>query len=145
MSRLLALVGFLALVAAGCDGQKPPARGTVRGRVTLGAKPVTGATVLFTNAETGIAMNAPLDRDGRYEVKSHLGAGLPPGRYVVAVTPGGVMTPDEEGPLAGDAKAARAKLPATPVPDKYHKAETSGLTVEVKEGDNSPFNFALTP
>ena len=145
MSRALPLVAFLALAAAGCDAQKPPARGTVHGRVTLGAKPVTGATVLFTNAETGVAVNAPLDRDGRYEVKTHLGAGLPPGKYAVAVTPGGVMTPDEEGPLAGDAKAARAKLPATPVPDRYHKAETSGLTVEVNEGDNPPFDFALAP
>jgi hypothetical protein len=141
--RLGVLAAFL-LVLVGC-AEKPPALGVVRGRVTLHAKPVTGATVLFENVETGIAMNAPLNLDGRYEVKTYQGAGLPPGKYTVAVMPGGVMRPEEEGPLAGDAKAERAKLPVTPVPEKYHKAATSGLTVEVKEGENPPFDFTLTP
>mgnify|MGYP003879164705 CR=1 FL=1 len=113
--------------------------------MTLGAKPVTGATVFFENAETGVAMNAPLDSDGHYEVKSYQGAGLPPGKYTVAVTPGGVMRPEENDVLAGDAKAERAKWPVTAVPERYHKGTTSGLSVEVKEGDNPPFDFTLTP
>jgi len=134
------------LMTLGCTG-KPPARGVVNGRVTIGSKPVTGATVFFENTETGIAMNAALDQDGRYEVKSHLGAGLPPGTYHVAVTPGGVMSPEEADatPLAGEAKAERAKKPVTPVPEKYHNPASSGLTIEVKEGNNPPFDFTLIP
>ncbi len=134
----------LLLVVSGC-AEKETVRGVVHGRVTLGSKPVTGASVFFENTETGVAMNAPLDQDGRYEVKSYQGAGLPPGIYRVAVTPGGVMKPEESLVLAGDAKAARAKLPVTAVPEKYHKTTTSGLTVDVKEGDNPSFDFILTP
>jgi len=139
-------VGFVLLVgmAAGCAVKAPP-RGIVKGRVTLDSKPVTGATVFFENTETGVGMNAQLDQEGRYEVKTHTGSGLPPGSYGVAVIPGGVMSPEEALPLAGEAKAARAKLPVTPVPEKYHKAATSGFKVEVKEGDNPPFDFTLTP
>jgi len=134
------------LVTLGCT-KKPPARGIVHGRVMIGSKPVTGATVFFENTETGIAMNAALDQDGRYEVKSHLGAGLPPGTYQVAVTPGGVMSPEEAStsPLAGEAKAERAKQPVTSVPVKYHDPATSGLTIEVKEGNNPPFDITLIP
>lgn len=147
MTRIRVAVSALLaclLTIAGC-ADKPPALGVVRGRVTLDGKAVTGATVFFQNTETGVAMNAPLDSDGRYEVKSYQGAGLPPGKYMVAVMPGGVMRPEEDGPLAGDAKAERAKLPVTPVPEKYHTGTTSGLTVEVKEGENPPFDFTLTP
>ena len=136
------LFACLAL-AAGC-GSKGPARGTVKGRVTLGDKPVAGATVFFENAEAGVGLNAPLDATGHYEVKTYQGAGLPAGSYKVAVLPGGVMEPGEELPLADKAKSTRPKLTVT-VPERYHKTATSKLGVEVKEGDNPPFDFALTP
>jgi len=145
-ARVCCAIAAALLITLGCS-KKPPARGVVQGRVTIGSKPVTGATVFFENTETGIAMNAVLDQDGRYEVKSHLGVGLPPGKYHVAVTPGGVMTPEEADttPLAGEAKAERAKQPVTPVPVKYHDPATSGITIEVKEGNNPPFDFTLVP
>ncbi|MCE9565883.1 MAG: carboxypeptidase-like regulatory domain-containing protein [Planctomycetes bacterium] len=142
--RVVSFVLLIGLIAGGC-AEKGPSRGIVKGRVTLGSKPVTGATVFFENTETGVGMNAPLDQEGWYEVKAHNGNGLLPGVYGVSIIPGGVMSPEEALPLAGDAKAARAKLPVTPVPEKYHKAATSGLKVEVKEGDNPPFDFTLTP
>jgi len=142
----ICVVATSLVVVLGC-AEPASVRGVVRGRVSLDSKAVTGATVFFENTETGVARNAQLERDGRYEVKNHQGAGLPPGTYRVAVLPGGVMTPEEADntPLAGEAKAERAKQPVTPVPEKYHKTETSGLTVEVKAGDNPPFDFTLTP
>jgi hypothetical protein len=141
-SRFAALVVF-ALLLVGCS-EKGPARGPVKGRVTMGKQPVSGATVFFENAEAGVAMNAPLDADGNYEVKSYQGVGLPVGTYKVAVLPGGVMTADEQGPKAHEAKAKRPK-PSVEIPEKYHKTASSGFTIEVKEGDNPPFNFDLAP
>jgi hypothetical protein len=145
LSRFLfagALFVSLALVV-GC-GAKGSARGTVKGRVTLGDKPVTGATVFIENPEFGVAVNAPLDADGRYEVKSYQGDGLPVGSYKVAVLPGGVMQPGEELPTADKAKFVRPKLTVI-IPEKYHKTATSQLTIDVREGENPPFDFKLTP
>lgn len=142
----LAILLFAGLtLVVGCSKTTP--RGIVKGRVTIGTKPVTGATVLFENTETGVAVNAPLDPDGRYEVKTYQGDGLPIGSYKVAVVPGGVMTPEEAdlSAKATDAKAARAKQPKTPVHERYHKTTTSKFSVEVKEGDNPPFDFQLEP
>jgi hypothetical protein len=137
----LLLVG-LAL-AGGC-GSKGSARGVVKGRVTIGDKPVTGATVLFENAETGVGVNAQLDAEGKYEVKTYQGDGLPVGSYKVAVLPGGVMDPGEESPMANKAKSTRPKLTVI-IPEPYHKTATSKLAVEVREGENPPFDFKLTP
>lgn len=136
-------LAFGLVFAAGC-GNKGPARGAVKGRVTIGDKPVTGATVFIENAPAGVGVNAPLDADGRYEVKSYQGDGLPPGTYQVAVLPGGVMQPGEESPTADKAKFTRPKLVVV-IPEKYHKTATSQLSIDVKEGDNPPFDFKLTP
>ena len=135
---------MVLLLALGCT-EKGKVLGVVRGRVMMDSKPVTGANVFFENTETGVALNAPLDPDGRYEVKTYQGEGLPPGSYRVAIMPGGVMKPEESLVLAGDAKAARAKSPMTPVPKQYHSTATSGLTIEVNNGDNPPFDFTLIP
>ena len=145
LSRLL-FTGVLLVGAAlvgGC-GAKGPARGAVKGRVTMDGKPVTGATVLIENPEFGVAVNAPLDADGRYEVKSYQGDGLPVGSYKVAVLPGGVMQPGEELPTADKAKFVRPKLTVI-IPEKYHKTATSQLAIDVKEGETLPFDFKLTP
>ena len=143
LPRVAAVVLMAGVVAAGCGPTAPP-RGVVKGRVTLGKSQVTGATVFFENASAGVGMNAPLAADGSYEVRSYLGDGLPPGTYKVAVLPGGIMTPEEQGPKATEAKASRPK-PNSAIPERYHKTSTSGLSVEVKEGDNPPFNFELAP
>ena len=142
MRRAQVQWSFVTVIAVlGCTA-KPPARGVVQGRVTLGSKPVTGATVLFENTGTGVAINAALDQDGRYEVKSHQGAGLLPGTYRVAVVPGRIMGPDE-APIFADAAPAPASGPASPIPEKYYSLSSSGLQIEVKEGANPPFEFAL--
>ena len=137
----LAATGLLLASVAACAGG--PVRGPVSGRVTINDKPVAAATVFFESAEAGVGMNAALDSDGRYEVKSHQGVGLPVGTYKVAILPGGIMTADELGPKATEAKAARPK-PSTIIPEKYHKTATSGITVEVK-AQNEPFDFKLVP
>jgi hypothetical protein len=136
------LFACLALVA-GCE-QRGSARGVVKGRVMLGDTPVTGATVFFENVELGVGVNAPLDANGNYEVKTYQGNGLPVGNYKVAVLPGGVMQPGEEYPMADKAKSNRP-APTVTIPERYYKTSTSQLAVEVKEGENPPFDFKLTP
>jgi hypothetical protein len=140
MTRPLLLA---ALFAAGCSADGPP-RGTVKGRVTVGDRPVTGAVVRFDNPETGVAVVAPLGDDGTYDARTYQG-GLPAGTYRVAVTPGGVMTPEQAAdPLRADAKAPAAR-PAVGFAARYHDPATSGLTAEVRAGDNPPFDFRLDP
>lgn len=136
--------GLLVLCAACLTGCSTGASlGIVRGKVTLGGKPVTGASVLFEDAASGVTLSAALADDGTYAVRTHRGAGLPPGSYKVAVTPGRVMAPGEEVPLAGKRAAAPANGPA--VPPRYHRTATSGLTAEVRASDNPSFDFPLTP
>jgi hypothetical protein len=130
-----------ALLAAGCSADGPP-RGTVRGRVTVGEKPLAGAVVRFDNPETGVSVVAPLDAGGNYDARTYQG-GLPVGRYRVAVTPGGVMTPEQAAdPLKADAKGPAAR-PSVGFAAKYHDPATSGLSVEVRAGGNPPFDLRL--
>jgi hypothetical protein len=110
--------------------------------VTLDDKPVTGAMVLFENKEQGVAIQAPLDGDGRYQVKTYEGEGLPLGSYKVAVTPGRIMQPGEELPLAGKANYPPPPPPAE-IPERYRSVATSGLTIEVRQGDKPSFDFDL--
>jgi hypothetical protein len=97
-----------------------PAAGTVSlsGHVTINGKPVEGGTVSLTTAGAKAAEGefaaALIHADGTYALK---GSGLPPGQYAVAITGKGV-------------------------PEKYGKADTSGLTVEVKPGAGT-FDFDL--
>ncbi len=145
--RSVILLSAAALLA-GCSGASELPRGTVRGRVTLAGKPLAGATVVFENRAVGVAQSATLDDDGRYEFLNYAAGGLPAASYKVTVSSGRSMLPGEEIPRLSPV----AKGPVTPpkraptaVPDKYAKAESSGLSAEVKAGDNPPFDFDLKP
>jgi hypothetical protein len=143
--RSLILLG-IAVLAAGCGGSKDLPRGPVRGRVTLNGKPVAGATIVFESKGVGVAQTATLDSDGRYEFASYGASGLPASLYKVSVSAGRFMQPGEEIPMvAPAAKGAPApeKKVSVAIPDKYAKADTSGLTADVKAGDNQAFDFDL--
>ena len=125
-----------AVLLAGCDQQE--SIGTVAGKVTIDGQPLTAGSVVFSNQTAGISIQANLGPGGAYQVRSHDKAGLPPGSYRVAVTP--TVIGNGETPLAGK------PLPEAPpllIPVKYNDVKTSGLTAEVKAGENKPFDFAL--
>lgn len=145
MKRSLALLA--AALLAGCGGPSEPPRGAARGRVTLAGKPLSGATVVFENKAVGVAQSATLDDDGKYEFVTYAAAGLPAASYKVTVTSGRFMLPGEEIPRINPAVKGVAPPPkkATAVPDKYGKAESSGLSADVKAGVNPPFDFDLKP
>lgn len=146
MTKSLALiacsVSFVAVVGCG-DGDSVP-RAPVKGQITTGGAPVSGATVVFENEALGVAQTATTDAQGNYEFRTFEAEGLPLGTYQVAVTSGRFMQPGEETKFVDVTKAPAAAPAGTTVPEQYAKAESSGLTAEVKEG-NAPFNFDLKP
>jgi hypothetical protein len=133
---------LLLAALAGCSGRPP--WGTVKGRVSLGSQPVTEATIIFENSESGIAVTCPLREDGRYEIATYHGPGLPVGTYRVAVAPGGRMRDGDDSPLAGKNPPPPKKKTASPIPSRFHTATASPLLAEVREGENPAFDFDLS-
>lgn len=96
--------------------------------------------MIFESRELGVKRMAAIQPDGSYTEHSAGFGGLPVGKYHVAVTAQKIS--------AGDFIAAAPPKPGqieTPIPEKYRSGETSGLTAEVKEGSNPPFDFDLAP
>ena len=74
-----AIVSSLMAVASQALGQTVSA--TLRGQVSVGEQPVSGATVTATNTETGYSRRVQTEANGNYAL-----AGLPPGTYRIEVT-----------------------------------------------------------
>jgi hypothetical protein len=137
-----ALLNVTCLVAlslcvglAGCD--KSPQLGTVAGKVTLDGQPVkTGRIAFVSNEAAGASGMAPIQADGSYEVKIGEAKGLPAAKYKVSLLP-----PIQEGDVMATKPVSQG--PPFDVPKKYLNADQSGLTIEVKAGENPPFNFDL--
>ncbi len=127
-------------LASGCGGGQDV--GYVSGKVTLGGQPLGQGSVVFHNPSKGIVVAAPLGPDGSYTVKTHQGAGLPPGEYQVSISPAGVgsgETPLVEKPTPGPGSGGPA------IPAKYLQPTSSGLKVTIKPGKNPPFDINLSP
>jgi hypothetical protein len=123
---------------AGCGPHEELAR--VSGKVTLDGAPLTGAQIVFEDAAHGVSVNAPLEADGSYTIRTYDKDGVPPGTYQVAVRPGSFST--GEAPLVSEANT-RAAPPASTIPDRYRSVGTSELTASVVAGDNANVDFAL--
>jgi serine/threonine protein kinase len=97
----------------------PAPSGELRGRVTLNGKPVTGVWVRLKGDGTSTAVTvAP---DGTYSL------GLESGSYQVAIEP----------------RAEKPPKGAPPIPQRYTDPATSGLTVQVRPGQQV-VDFDLT-
>jgi hypothetical protein len=123
---LLVAAGWLACVTAGCGGGPKP-KGEVYGKVTVGGKPVTAGMVKFA-PEEGEAVSTGLGPDGSYRATD-----VPVGRARVAVET--LMFKNLTPPPPAIAKqlgGPRTKY--VPIPEKYERPDSSGLTVEVERG-----------
>jgi hypothetical protein len=139
-SVVACLLLFSSVVCFGCGSNAPI--GTVQGKVTLNGQPINGGRVVMVGEQPPVELAASIEADGSYKMRSYESDGLPPGRYKVAVSSQGIADGDEIA-LAGSPAPPE---PAGPkIPRKYESVETSGLTADVKPGDNPPFNFDLTP
>jgi hypothetical protein len=154
------LGGFLlfafAVLCSGCsDG---PGRATVKGKVTLGDKPVPVGNVMFWGKDNFTA-SATLDKDGNYSL-----ADAPVGDIKISVQtpklpPGGLdvmkRMKNHPGMKEGDSVdpndtskriGIMGNIPENivPVPDKYGDPTLSGLTYTVKKGEQT-YDIKLTP
>ena len=126
---------------AGCGPSGPPVA-VVKGKVTSGGQPLTSGIIFYQSENGLLALTAEINAQGEYQMKTYDSAGLPPGKYKVAVKPAAV-NPTGAPPLAGEALTAVPVIDKS-IPEKYHSPETSGLSADVTLEAKS-YDFALTP
>jgi hypothetical protein len=102
----------------------------VHGAVTYEGKPLLTGTVMF-QPQSGKAVIGQL-RDGAYELRA--AAGL----YRVGIVS------LAEIPTDVDVWKQDAKLPSPPLPEKYHRPESSRITAEVTPGDSNALPLRTT-
>ncbi len=127
---------LLAACLAGCGRGEPVGR--VFGTVKFQGQPVTEGIILFRNPAKAVYMTAALQADGSYEVAWRGEKGLPLGTYEAMVNP-----PLVDAPMGPALEPPKLK-PYPNIPEKYRSFTTSGLKLEVKEGEN-PFDVDMKP
>lgn len=131
--RLVSLfTGTLVFCAViGCGGPNGPESGIVR---FSDGSPVQSGAVEFRRKADKAQFSSRITSDGSFQPTSADGVvGLEPGKYEVVVVQM-VLTED----LAKDAHAH-----GVTVPRRYADYYTSGLSVEVKEGQMQPIEITL--
>lgn len=123
----IAAVAVLMFACAGCGSEsKRPPVAKVHGKVELDGKPVEGGSVV-TSVASGRGAQGSI-KGGQFELSTYgTDDGALLGSHKIAVI---VREKGEEGP---EGKAGKLLIP-----ERYINPETSGLTIEVQEGDNSP-------
>jgi hypothetical protein len=136
------LVILFGAILAGCDSSPAgPETVAVTGTVTFRGSPVEGANVIFQpldESDSTLASQAVTDRNGRFELTTHVGAGkfkpgIVPGKYAVTITK-----------LDTASISSTAAPPKNMLPQKYANSNTSGLTANVSSAESNGFNFSLS-
>jgi hypothetical protein len=151
------LLGLLVL-AAGC-GPNYKDRASVKGKVTFGGKALTAGSVTF-HGKSNITGSATIDKTGNYVMND-----APLGDVTITVTvpqmPMGGLAMMRRGPGMKAAKESKGSadpedpskrmsimgdMPTevVPIPEKYAKVESSGLTFTVQKGEQT-HDIPLTP
>jgi ABC-type Na+ efflux pump permease subunit len=92
----------------------------VAGKVTYRGQPLSAGTVTF-HSDSGSDVSAIIEDDGSYKA-----AVVPLGKYKVTVKA-------EPAPVKGTAFTKEKTKRSVPVPEKYSRPESSGLSAEVSE------------
>jgi len=134
---LLASCGMIVTVwGIGCDrGPKLPPMEKVSGTVTFDGTPVTGGVIAFipdvTKGPDGSMGVGSLDQNGHYTIRTLRVEGALVGWHKVRL----------EDPFSGGPPRVAGPVP---IPGRYASADTSGLTAEVKAGQDNVIDFKLT-
>lgn len=130
MKTPLVLAVFVIVTALiGCRSEPP--KGAVSGTATYRNKPVDIGYIIFISLDRMHTASSQFDAEGGYRLTTD----LPPGDYIVGIAPPLPPSGDFEG-------APPVWSKKSPVPEKYHAAEKSGLTFTVVEGENvADFNL----
>jgi hypothetical protein len=129
------VAAVLGLVA-GCGGEK----GTLRGKVTVGGKPVENGTVMVRGGSGEVAVGNI--SNGEYSVE-----GVSRGKLKIAVVPGSAPPPGgkefnpkvlrEKGNIGierAKKEMTEAAASATPIPPQYQDLDTTPVTHDTSDG-----------
>jgi hypothetical protein len=137
LNASLIITFTLMCFAAGCGRSGPPT-GRVEGKITYDSKPVTNASVIFSNAERGWLRVATLGADGNYQMDE-----VNVGDYKVSVQPPEPKMPDEiPGPQAKMTISPGMTSDPANIPRAFHSSLSTPLKAAVASGSNS-LNFDL--
>lgn len=115
----LCMIVIAVGIMPGCS--RGPVTGTVSGKVALGDAPLTKGKIVFVDEAAGMGGSAVLDENGNYAITGKLPIGVYK-VYFANSMKSGSMDPKD--------------LIFTPVKTKYKASGTSGLTWEIKKGEN---------
>ena len=141
------LLGLFFATTLGCGGgggTLPPGEtGKVKGKVTYnGSALPVGWNIVFMHEETSQTGTGALAEDGTYMLRMQGGSKILAGDYKVCLTPPRAGDTDEDAATAMK-RAMEGQADASAVlPVKFQAYDTSGLTFDVKPGDNEG-NFEL--
>lgn len=141
---LLVLCIGCCLTSLGCGLISSEPAGKVRGVIKFKGEPVLpGTAVMFVMSSKGLGALGDVEEDGKYMLKMAGTDQIPVGTYTVSIRPGTgpEMTPEEQ--INAGLNKKKTVDPGEGVPQKYRVPETSGLTFEVKVGDNQ-FDLDMT-
>jgi hypothetical protein len=119
---VLVITAVLAALAVGCGRQKPTTE--VQGKVTYNDKPVTAGMLKFV-PDSGEPVQVSIGIDGTYRATD-----LPPGKYRVAVE---TLAFRNLKPPPPNMKVGGGRPVYVPIPGKYEKPDTSGLTYTAEQ------------
>jgi len=126
------------LLAAGCDGGEG-SLAPVRGTVFYRGAPLQRGTIVFTpdalRGSDGSLARADIQPDGTYRLQTGESHGAALGWHRVTI----VAQEDVPAPAADHSFV----IPRSLLPDKYRDPELSGLTCEIKAGQENVIDFHL--
>ncbi|WP_425395293.1 hypothetical protein [Aeoliella sp.] len=137
-SALAIATAFATLgLSVGCNESATIAPFT--GTVTYNGKPLEFGSVTFQPAAGGAIARAQIQPDGTFELTTDGRTGAPIGMNNVRVTCFANQKPGAA--QAGDGEASLGKAL---IPERYSRFSSSGLTIEVKAGENPPYEIELS-
>lgn len=132
--KLFLSLSIMLLLAVGCGRPSYQLETSpVSGKVTLDGQPLPSGYVVVPTAKGRMA-SGKIQPDGTFVLTTYdEGDGAQVGTHPVIVNE---IPPDEFSPIPKEERV--------PIPARYHSAGTSGLTVDVKPGEDNYLELTLT-